>query len=101
MVYVVGFFTTGGVSYIAALISPTPRLLWLRGVGKWPDRHVLDALSASGMARGCAVGRPPPSGGPPPDSSGGGGQAVGVECNGCNCVYVGSSLDVMQQVHHC
>ena len=73
MVYVV-MHTTGGMDYtIAALISPTPRLLWRRGVGKWPDCHVSDALSVPGLAKGCTVGRPSPAGGPPPASSGGGG----------------------------
>ena len=56
MVYVV-MHTTVGMDYIiAALISPTPRLLWRRGVGKWPDCHVLDARSAPGLAKGCTVG---------------------------------------------
>ena len=73
MVYVV-MYTTGGVSYIAALISPSPRLFWRlcrRGVGKWPDCHVLDALSAPGLTKGGNAGRPSPAGGPTPTSSGG------------------------------
>ena len=73
MVYIV-IHTTGGMEFtIAAMISPTPRLLWRREVGKWPGCHVLGALSVPGLAKGCTVGRPSPAGGPLPASSGGGG----------------------------
>ena len=66
-------------STIAALISPTPRLLWRRGVGKWPDCHVLDALSVPGLAKGCTVGAlRQPVAHPPYISSGGGGQALSL-----------------------
>ena len=68
-------------STIAELISPTPRLLWRRGVGKWPDCHVSDALSAAGLAKGCTVGALRQPVAHPPYSSGGGGQASGLECD--------------------
>ena len=73
MVYVV-MHTPGGMEFtIAARISPIPYSSGGGGLGKWPDCHVLDALSVPGLAKGCTVGRPSPTCGPPTASSGGGG----------------------------
>ena len=71
-------------STIAAMILPTPRLLWRRGVGNGPDCHMEQEWLGD-----VNVGRPLPSCSPPPASSGGGGWAIGVGW------YVGSGLGVM------
>ena len=71
-------------STIAALISPTPRLLWRRGVGNGPDCHMEQEWLGD-----VNVGRPLPSCSPPPASSGGGGWAIGVGW------YVSSGLGVV------
>ena len=84
MVYVV-MHATGGMEFtIAALTSPTPRLLWRRGVGNGPDFH-----KAQEWLGDVNAGRPLPSCSPPSAPCGGAGLAIGLGW------YVASGLGVM------